>query len=268
MTRCEATAGPREAAPGWASSRRAGAVVVLVAAGALLAGCSGGPSQPIPTDTGEPVQSPSAAPSPTSESPDPSGSPGAEQPEIPEITEDDLLETDDWQEFDNGFIDFEYPPGWDVVTSSGPAASWLMDVVDEEGVVVAQFTPEPFEGDADGPILVSAVEELGRIAVDTDADADQLLLTVATEPSEDAAENVRKFQVGLLDPDQAEAWLTELRSPLGFMQTDDDWAYFVSTAEFIQLDGETVKDPTDVQIAEFMGSERYLQLLTLMESVD
>ncbi|RZU62945.1 hypothetical protein [Zhihengliuella halotolerans] len=268
MTRGEATQHPRSARPGRARTRGASAVVVLAATGALLAGCTGGQAEPTPTDTGEPVQSPSAAPSPTSESPDPSSSPETEQPEIPEITEDDLLETYDWQEFDNGFVEFEYPPEWDVVTSAGPAASWLMDVVDEEGGVVAQFTPEPFEGDADGPILVSAVDELGRIAVDTDADADQILLTVATEPSEDATENVRKFQVGILDPEQAEAWLTELRSPLGFMQTDDDWAYFVSTAEFLQLDGETVEDPDDAQIAEFMGTERYLQLLTLMESVD
>lgn len=267
MTSGEATAGSRGATPRRERARGAGAVVVLAAAGALLAGCTGGEVEPTPTGTSAPVETPSASPSETPTA-SPSATAGPEEPEIPEITEDDLLETDEWQEFDNGFVAFAYPPGWDVVESSGPAASWLMDVVDENGTVLAQFTHEPFEGDADGPVVVSAVEELGRISVDTEAEADQTLLTVATEPSEDAVENVRKFQVGILDPEQAEAWLTELRAPLGFMQTDDDWAYFVSTAEFMALDGEPVEDPTDAQIAEFMGTERYLQLLTVMESVD
>ncbi|GHD04966.1 hypothetical protein GCM10008096_13090 [Zhihengliuella salsuginis] len=267
-----ATAGSRRAAPGGARKRAAGTAVVLAAAGALIAGCSGGAPEPAPTDTGEPVQSPGATTAPATGSPTPTATGSASPtptpaPEIPEITEDDLLETDGWQEFENGFIEFEYPQGWDVVEASGPAAAWLMDVVDENGTVLAQFTPEPFQGDADGPIMVSSVAELGRLSVDTEAEADQVLLTVATEPSESAVEKERKFQVSVLEPAQADAWIADLQSPLGFKQTDEDWAYFVSAPEFLMLDGEAVQDPTDEQIAEFMGTERYLQLLTVLDSL-
>ncbi|WP_102158892.1 hypothetical protein [Zhihengliuella halotolerans] len=182
----------------------------------------------------------------------------------------DLPDVSGWQVYSNDFLTFSYPEGWTVEEHGDLGDGASAGVQDENGRWVAVFSPRPVAQGPERDPQIQTVEVLDRRPVATGASAEQVLLTTFTEPIETpqwAVARMNRFQVQLLAPEQAENYLDlQMYSP-GYWQDDDGWGVFRVIVDLVDADDERIDDPTLEQAQDFLETERYRQILAMVDTV-
>jgi len=183
---------------------------------------------------------------------------------------DDLPDVADWQVYSNDFLTFSYPEGWTVEEHGDLGDGASAGVQDENGSWVAGFRPAPVRWPRDQSAFDGTVVELDRRPVSTGASEDQVLLTKFFEPVRHPGIFVgykNSIVVQLMAPEQVEDYLEPREHVPGYWQDDDALGEFTAAPHAIELEGESIDDPTLEQAQDFLETERYRQILAMMDSV-